>query len=188
MPGLVRNAIVLVALSAAALVTWLISRPPTATPVDEWRARTAPIGYYLKNAVLAGTDEAGHIYYRIFADRLEQASQEDDLVFKQVRVEYDETEYVHWTVSAERGLAPSDRAYLDLLDNVRLETVPQGGGQPTVIQTDRLRFDSEKRLATSMDPVSIARGKATISAIGFSADLQQDIIELYSDVTAVFPP
>jgi LPS export ABC transporter protein LptC len=188
MPAAVRNALVFLLLSGAAALTWFLSRPELPVARQVVRDTTAPIGYYMKNARLAETDDAGRIYYRIFADQVVQASQQDDLVLTEVRVEYDESEDVHWTVSAGRGVAPYDGAYLDLIDKVRLATAPEAGMEQTVIRTDRLRLDVEQYLASSADPVSISRGNAKLNATGLRVDLKEDRIELQHDVTGVFAP
>jgi LPS export ABC transporter protein LptC len=161
---------------------------PTAPAPGSATVDQPPIGYYSRNTVVARTDDSGRIYYRVFAGLLERASESDDLVLSEVRVEYDESEDVRWTVSAGRGVAPHGREYLDLFDGVRLATTPDGGGEPVVIEAERLRLDSAGYMASSDETVSIMRGDAMLSATGFSVDLKEDVIELHHNVKAQSSP
>jgi LPS export ABC transporter protein LptC len=178
MSGALRNSFLFVLLSLAAAGTWLLSRPPQATTGPPQDERPAPLGYYLRNAVIMGTDADGAVAYRIFAARVEQAAERDDLVLTDVRVEYDAREDIAWLVTAARAAARDGGAELDLYGGVRLATRPDKSADAIVIETQQLLFAPETYLAIATMPVSVTRGSGELRSSSMSADLKSDRIDL----------
>lgn len=177
-----------VLLSAAAVATWLARRPAPVAVTTSASTGDVPRGYYSKNATLLGIDEHGHVYYRVFAAELKQESREDALELESVRVEYAPETGVTWSMTAESGSAPSDRAYLDLARGVRLTNHPDDGSDAITIETEALRLQVESYLASTDDAVVMSWGKAALNSMGITADLKQDILEFKANVSARFPP
>ncbi len=73
---------------------------PGRSPAALERRRRAPLGYYLRGARLLGTDEQGHVAYRILAERLEELPGEERLLLEGVSVEYQPANEVPWVISA----------------------------------------------------------------------------------------
>ena len=139
-----------------------------------------PLGYYLRDAVLIGTDTNGKISYRIYADEVEQHDANDDLVLRKVRVEYDSSEHVPWRLTADEGTVELHGEYLDLSGSVRLSNESEEGVVPTVVKTQQLRLDPASFVASSEEAVAFVRGKARISAVGLRADLKDGRLDLQS--------
>jgi LPS export ABC transporter protein LptC len=175
----VRNGLIFVLLAGAAIFTWLSSRP--VPPVDQSTQGQpiVPRGYYLRDAVILGTDSSGLVSYRVFAGTVEQPAQERNLVLREVRVEYDAREDVPWMVTAARATTPGKGEVMQLYE-VRLSTLPAPGTDPTVIEAPELAFDPEAYLAWSTEPVVVSRGSARLDAMRLSVDLREDQIELES--------
>jgi len=173
-----RNIVVLAILCAAALATWVLSRPQSIQAPQTSSTEQLPAGYYLRDAILIGTDSQGRVYYRVYAEIVEQASREDDLVLRQVRVEYEPEAQVRWSLTAQEGTAPSDRAYFDLLHSVRLTSQTNESSEATIIETEALRLYTDSFLASSDLSVAMHRGKTELHATGLRAHLKDDFLEL----------
>lgn len=181
-----RNSVALVALTGAAAASWYFSRPEPAAPRAESRTGDAPLGYYLRDATLFGTDESGRRFFRIHAGEAVQAGEEAHLELTDVRVEYRDDEAVDWTISAERAVTPDDRSYLDL-EQVRLANdadadAADANQRHMIIETSQLRLDADDYLASTEAAVQIRVGDATIEGVGLRARLREGYVELKSQV------
>jgi LPS export ABC transporter protein LptC len=176
MMSAVRNTLMFVILAGAAIATWLLGRPPPELEGSAIR-RPAPLGYYLRDATILGTNADGVVSYRIYAGRVEQAELNRSWVLTEVRVEYDARENIPWRVTAPRGTAESGGEYLRLFGGVQLSSEPEDGTAATMIETPELEFEPESYLATGA-PVTYSRGDTRLQAESFTADLEKDIIDL----------
>ena len=181
-----RNTAIVTLLVTAAVVSWFLSRAGTVVPPASELRGTAPLGYYLRNAVLLGTDDEGNIFYRVLAERVVEADESESLELSHVRVEYRDSADVRWQASAEQAQASRDTSILDLFGNVRLANDGAEGDTATVIETDRLRFDPDSFLATTDRPVTVSIGRGHIGATGMKAFLKDDRLELESQVHGRF--
>jgi LPS export ABC transporter protein LptC len=172
-----RNIAVLVVLLGLALATWLVGRPPVSEEVTA-TTEAVQLGYYLKNAVLLGTDADGRIYYRIFAGQVEQSSGAEELLLSKVRVEYEPDSDVNWKFSAERGTAAPDRDYIELQDGVQLTSETEVEGSLTTIETQSLRLNTRESEASTDEHVTLMHGKTRFEAESLRADLTRDYFEL----------
>jgi LPS export ABC transporter protein LptC len=180
MPAAARNTLIFCILAAVAAASWFLSRPPAEVSVVSEVEQDTPLGYYLRDAVLIGTDTNGKISYRIYADEVEQHDANDDLVLRKVRVEYDSSEHVPWRLTADEGTVELHGEYLDLAGSVRLSNESEEGVVPTVVKTQQLRLDPASFVASSEEAVAFVRGKARISAVGLRADLKDGRLDLQS--------
>lgn len=178
MAAKLRNILLFTILGGIALASWILNRQPDRIAVGRAGLEPLPLGYYLRDATLENFDADGKALYTVHAAILEQASADDDLVLRQVRVEYEPDADVHWQLSAGLGSAPSDGAHLDLADGVRLSNEPDSGSEPTVIETEALRLDGHEFLARSDRQVTVRRGKSELLAAGLEAHLKDDRLEL----------
>jgi LPS export ABC transporter protein LptC len=180
MPRPARNLLIFIVLAGIAGASWLLSRPPAEAPARLAPEAGEPLGFYLRDAVLIGTDAEGRVSYRIYADRVEQIEAEDDLVLDEVRVEYDTSEQVPWRLTAKQGTAAIGGEYLELFGGVRLANDPDEGIVPTVVETQQLRLDPASFVASSDQSVVFRRGSARITAVGFRANLKDGQLDLES--------
>ena len=181
-----RNVLIFVALAALALTTWIVARNPGAVPASDADADAGPGGYYLVNAVLEETDAGGDRLFSVAARRIEQPASDADLLFYDMSVEYSPDTDISWDISAARGRAPPDRAFLDLEGAVRFAQVPEADGEPIVFETSELRLHIDELRASSDRPISLRRGASEISATGLELDLETDEWKLISDAKIRF--
>ncbi len=182
-----RNSAIYIVLCGAALVTWLASRPDAAEQRPPGPPADAPPGYYLEDVALLGTDDAGAVVYRIVAGRVEESGSVRELELSDVRVQYRDSEDVAWLVEAERATAPRDRSWLDLRGNIRVTSAAEDPSGQVVIETDRLLLEPERYTATTDAPVSLSFEGNRLEAVGLTADLKDDRLEL-SSVHGRFDP
>ena len=179
MAAAVRNLLIFVLLTGAATATWLLSLPELPDVAPQPAVAPAKPGYYLRDAVILGTEADGVISYRILAGRVEQPQHERSLFLTDVRVEYDVREGVPWLVTAAHGTGASGSGLLKL-SGVQLRRGAHSGDGPIVVETKELEFDPETYIARAAAPVTLSSGGATLEARGFSADLKRDRVDLES--------
>lgn len=184
----VRNGAVLCLLIAAALGTWYWSRTTAPTVAESVPARSVPLGYYLRDAVLLGTDEEGRVVYRVTAGLAEEQPETGSLLMNDVRVEFHQDTPVPWRVRATRAEADPSQSYLELEGNVELEREADGSRPRALVETNRLRLEPEQATAVASGDVRFTVGDNTLSAMGLKAFLRDDRLELESRVHGRFVP
>lgn len=179
----------LAALALAVGATWWIARSPNLTGGQEnGPQRSVPPGYYLRNAKVIGMGEDGRILYEIYARQAEQYPLEERMQLEEVEVSYrDETE-IPWRLTGDRGTAPLDQSFLELTGNVRLRSLAATEDKATEITTDTIRLDTIRRIATTDGRVSLRFGDQQVNATGMIAYLDEDRLELTSNVNGKFSP
>lgn len=183
-----RNLVVFVALAGLAVGSWYITRVNPSNNVANEPGRRLPPGYYLIDARLLGTNEAGQVVYQISAGRLEERADESGLLLSDVRVDYRPAFEIPWRLTATRGEAPRDQSYLELRGAVRLVSEPENGGTGTMIETQRLTLQPERFVASTDESVSVLMGRTELKATGMKAYLKEDRLELESNVHGQFRP
>jgi LPS export ABC transporter protein LptC len=183
-----RNLILIILLGAAAVASFILSRP---LPV-ETRSRssdgTAALGYYLSGARLLGTDASGHVAYSIAAERLEENVGQERLLLEGVVVDYHPPDETPWIITASRGSAPKDRTLLDLTGGVELRSAPTDGSMPMHLATESLRFTPSTASAESDQRVEIRFGAWRVDAMGLRTLLKDRWLELESEVHGELVP
>jgi LPS export ABC transporter protein LptC len=191
MPVYSRNLLLFSILAAAALLTWVLARnteQEAETVIDD--RRSAPQGYYLKNAVLSETDDTGAILFRVQAERVEHESRESGFNLEEVRVEYGAETTVSWRLTAARGTMTPDGDQLDLQSvRVRAEAQPEADKEPEVLvfETRGLTVDLRARTAATSEQVRMRKGQCEFNARGLNVDLNRDSYE-FPDVVATCRP
>ena len=184
----VRNLLVTASLATAAGLSWYWSRAGTAETQPRAARESLPLGYYLIDAEIFGTDEDGRLLYKIWAGRAEERPDEEPLSLSDVRIEYRPAENVPWLLTADSGEAPADQSYIDLSGAVELANVPRDQGERILIKTQELRFEPETSIASTEEAVSLFLDAKRLDAVGIKVYLQDDRLELISSVHGEFDP
>ena len=181
-----RNSLGLAVLIALALGSWYVSRTGLGTISQSDAPEEGPLGYYLRGASIAVMDLDGSVLYRIVADAVEDIPAENRTVLRQVHVRYSPAADVPWEVRADSGDIPNDERYIDLSGDVELSSGDESGGEPTIIRAPRLKLAPDDYLATTDATVSVILGEEQLDAVGMTADLKGDFLELESNVHGRF--
>lgn len=180
------NIVALCALAAIAAATWYWSRPapPAATLVlpDDDR----PPSYYLRDAVIRRMDDEGRVLYRVYAQFAEERPEERALRLDGVRIEYRQTAQVPWLIEAGRAMVYLDEQTLELDGGVELARSVEARGLPAAVQTEQLRLEPQRRVATADGEIRFTFGASTLTATGLTAFLDEDRLELQSNVQGRF--
>ena len=145
-------------------------------------------GYYGDGTRLTGTDEQGRVLYRLRADSLEEVPGDERYAMAGVRVEYTPADEVPWSLTATRASRPKSDAKLDLEGEVELRSVPADGAAAKVITTARLQFDPDRSWVESDQRVDLRVGDLVLSGVGLGANLNDDELQLKSDVYGEIAP
>jgi LPS export ABC transporter protein LptC len=184
MPVYSRNLLLFLVLAATALMTWMLARNAERETISRPSSQDrAPQGYYMRDAVLYGTDENGVITFRVDATRVDHESSESDYGLEKVRVEYAEESGVSWRLTAERGQMTADRVELEL-QTVQLRAVARQSGKTFVFDARDLSVDLVAETATTDQRVQLQTGECESDARGLNVDLKGNTFELLNIVAA----
>lgn len=182
-----RNFIVLSLLTAGALGSWYLSRPDKSGDVDEPAYESAHHGYYFKSARILGTGENGDLLYAIEADHAEQ-QKDKRIEFTEVRVRYSPDSDIPWTVNADKATLQEGNPRITLRGHVRATSNSESATDETEIRTQYLELDPERFVAETDQRVQIRFGARSLTATGMLASLNDDKIELKSNVRGKIAP
>jgi lipopolysaccharide export system protein LptC len=183
-----RSGLVLLLLVAAAVGTWLLSLRGSEEIAEEADPSTIVSGYYLRDATVTGTAEDGDILYRLHAAEAAQAEDGGPVQLTDVSVRYSPEAAVPWSITAASGvLEPASRKIV-LQGEVRALSEPDEDGKVTELTTPYLEFDPRAKTASTDERVTIRIGEQSLSATGMLAFLQEDRVELKSNVSGKFLP
>lgn len=182
-----RNLLATAMLLVAAFGSWYL-----ATKLDE---KSAPAdtsnvpqrGFYLRDAKILGTGEDGTLVYEIQADYAEQQDNQQ-IEFENVSVRYSTDSQVPWQLTADKAVITGNQEKMTLTGHV-LAVSDQGfSGKVTELRTDWLELEPESFLAYTDRRVQIRIGERSLTATGMQASLQENRLQLISNVSGKFVP
>ena len=174
-------------LTAAAAGTWYLARDTSDDAVDLVPHDAAHQGYYLKSARILGTADDGSLLYEIEAKHAEQEAS-DRIEFKEVRVRYSPTADVPWVVHADEATLQQGSPRIALRGHVRAVGSTGEQGQDTEIRTQYLELDPERFIAETDERVQVRIGARSLTATGMLASLNDNKVELKSNVRGKIAP
>lgn len=182
-----RLVVVLSLLTAAALYSWYLARTDRDGDTDRPQVESEHFGYYLSSARILGTGADGSLLYEIEAVRAEQRS-DNRIEFSDVRINYSPESDVPWTIFADTAtIFPNEQRVL-LAGHVRAVSDQGFSGDETEIRTPLLEFDPQAYVAETDARVQIRIGSRSLTATGMLASLNENRLELQSNVSGRFIP
>ena len=182
-----RTTIILAVLIAAAFGSWYLSRQHSTTTTEEFGRDYEHRGYYLKSARILGTGPNGSLIYEIEAVHAEQRS-DNRIEFSDVRIAYSPTSDIPWTVDADMATLYPDQQRVLLEGHVRAVSQRGFSGSDTEIRTQVLELDPNRHIAETDERVQIRIGARSLTATGMLASLDDNRLELKSNVSGKFVP
>lgn len=182
-----RFVITIVVLVAAALGSWYLARKNAHDDGEIVSTDTGHKGYYLKSARILGTGPDGKLLYEIDAVRAEQQS-DNRIEFFEVRIEYSPQSDVPWTINADLATLYPDRQRVQLRGHVRAVSEQGFSGDETEIRTPYLELDPINYVAETDERVQIRIGSRSLTGTGMLASLNENRMELKSNVSGRFIP
>ena len=182
-----RSTVILALLIATTLGSWYVSRM-NSTPVAEQATQNYENrGYYLKAAHILGTGPDGSLLFEIDAVHAEQRS-DDRIEFTDVRIVYSPESDVPWTVDADMATLYPNKQRILLEGHVRAFSKQGISSSDTEIRTQRLELDPYNYIAETNERVQIRIGARSLTATGMLASLNDNRLELKSNVSGKFMP
>lgn len=182
-----RTTTLLLILTTAALGSWYLARGNKPAAVDKAPFDSGYSGYYLKTARILGTDSDGSLLYEIEAAHAEQKA-EDRIEFTDVRIRYSPSADVPWIVHADEATLREGSPRIALRGHVRAVSTRDDNDQDTEIRTQYLELDPERYVAETDERVQIRIGARSLTATGMLASLNDNKVELKSNVRGKIAP
>lgn len=153
---------------------------------------------YPSNILIRGQqrqfDESGRLDTIVQAERADYyraasgtAVSHDHTRFEQPRVTLLQPAGPPWQASAEHGSAAADGSLVELLDRVVLQR-DLADGTSTRLETSQLLLKPQQKFAETDKPVTIRSTNAITRATGMRAHLQEERIQLLSEVRGTYEP
>lgn len=182
-----RDLIAVLLLTAAAVGSWFLTRSLQGPEQSDDSRSAFQEGYYFREARILGTGADGKLLYRIEAERAQQRDGRK-VAFENVRIVYTPAAAVPWTLIADTALIADDQNSISLSGNVRAVRSDTGSETATEVRTQYLELQPAKYSAYTDRRVQIIMDAQEISATGMSASLQDNRLELLSNVSGKFSP
>ena len=177
----------IVLLSFGAIGSWYLARSNAPSTDDELPYDTVHRGYYLKQARILGTGEDGKLIYEIEAEHAEQM-EDGRIEFTDVRIRYSPDMSVPWIVNADAATLKDGDPTIALRGHVQVINSGSEIDNETEIRTQYLELDPERFIAETNERVQVRFGERSLTATGMLASLNDDKIELKSNVRGKIAP
>lgn len=177
----------MVTLTAAALGSWYLAQTFSGTEVTHTISDTGTDGFYLRSARILGTDQNGQLLYEIEAEYAEQ-QENRDIEMQNVRIRYSTGANVPWTINADLATINESQDRLRLSGHVIAVSNEGFAGQVTEIRSPLLDIDPVTYKAETDQRVQLRIGSRSLTGTGMLALLQENRLELRSNVSGKFVP
>ena len=182
-----RNLLLFGVLVAAAIGSWYVARDRGEEDTDQRGVDPVHRGFYLKSARILGTGPDGGLLYELRAQHAEEQV-DGSIEFTGVRFAYSPETDVPWTVNADSATILPVRQLVQLRGHV-MATSSQGfSDSDTEIRTQYLELDPQGYIAETDERVQIRIGARSLTATGMLASLNDNRLELKSNVSGKFVP
>jgi len=182
-----RTATVIILLTAGAIGSWYLARSHAPAGDSTVPFDPAHVGYYLKHARILGTGENGNLLYEIEANHAEQ-KEDERIEFTEVQIRYSPDSAVPWVVNADEATLRDGNPTIELRGHVRIVNEGTTSDEATEVRTQYLELDPKRFIAETEERVQIRFGERSLTATGMLASLNDDKIELKSNVRGKIAP
>jgi LPS export ABC transporter protein LptC len=182
----IRRILGLTVLATIALASGYIARSLSPAEIVDTPGSIIRDGYYLRSARMLGTDEDGKLLYEIEAEYAEQLG-DKEIEFRQVRIQYAPPTNVPWTLIADTAIIGEDQRLM-LSGHVIAVSMDGFEGEVTEIRTPYLELTPDTFVAETDERVQIRIGSRSLTATGMLALLQDNRLQLKTNVSGKFVP
>ena len=182
-----RNLLLFSVLLAAAIGSWYLARMRADQDTAERGVDPVHRGFYLKSARILGTGPEGNLLYEIRARHAEEQL-DGSIEFTEVSLDYSPETEVPWTVNADSATILPVEQRVQLRGHVRAISTQGSPAGDTEIRTQYLELDPQRYVAETDERVQIRIGTRSLTATGMLASLNDNRLELKSNVSGKFVP
>jgi lipopolysaccharide export system protein LptC len=144
-------------------------------------------GYAARDAQLVQTGPDGHRLYTLDAEVIRQQPDDNTVELEQATLGFLDANGNLWTARGQKGQLGQDTGMVELSDNVHVNGTPQGTQQAEIV-TDQLTFDTNTKIASTKDPVTLTWAGQEIKGKGMRASLNDGRVQLESSVRGTAVP
>jgi len=182
-----RNILTFCGLLIIAVGSWYLASSNRPVEITQTITDTTFGGFYLRSARILGTGDDGQLLYEIEAEYGEQR-ENNEIELQNVRVNYANTANVPWTINADVAIVSGDLDRLRLSGHVVAVSEEGFSGQVTEIRAPSLDIEPGNYRAETDTRVQIRIGSRSLTATGMLALLQENRLQLKSNVSGKFVP
>jgi lipopolysaccharide export system protein LptC len=139
-------------------------------------------GYAARNAKLVQTGPDGRPLYTLDADVVRQQPDENTIHVEKATLGFYDANGGLWTARGEHGEVGQATGIVELADDVHVNGTPPGTQQPAEILTNRLSFDTNTKVASTREAVTLTWSGQEIRGKGMRATLNDGRVQLESSV------
>jgi LPS export ABC transporter protein LptC len=182
-----RNIFAFCALLIVAIASWYLASMNKPGEIVQTITDTEFGGFYLRAARILGTGDDGQLLYEIEAEYGEQR-ENNEIELQNVRINYSSSANVPWTINADAALVSDNLDLLQLSGHVVAVSEEGFSGQVTEIRAPLLIIEPGSYKAETDSRVQIRIGSRSLTATGMLALLQENRLQLKSNVSGKFVP
>jgi lipopolysaccharide export system protein LptC len=145
-------------------------------------------GYAARDAKLVQTGPDGHALYTVDADVIRQQPNDNTVELETATLGFYDANGSLWTARGEHGEVGQNTGVVELSGDVHVNGTPQGTLQPAEIVTNHLAFDTNTKIASTRDPVTLTWSGQEIKGKGLRATLNDGRVQLESSVHGIAVP
>jgi lipopolysaccharide export system protein LptC len=145
-------------------------------------------GYAAHDAKLVQTGPDGNPLYTVDADLIRQQPNDNTVQLENARLGFHDSNGSLWTARGDQGEVGQNTGVVELSGDVHVNGTPQGSLQPAEMATERLAFDTNSKIATTHDPVTLTWSGQVIKGKGMRAALNEGRVQLESAVHGMAVP
>ncbi len=145
-------------------------------------------GYAARDARLVQTGADGHPLYTVDAAVIRQLPNDNSIELVKPTLGLYDANGSLWTARGEHGEVGQNTGIVKLSDDVHVVGTPQGTQEPAEITTNHLAFDTNSKIASTRDPVTLTWSGQEIRGRGMRAALNDGRLQLESTVRGTAVP
>lgn len=159
--------------------------PVSTTTVDE---AAANLGYAARQARVVETGPDGHPLYTLDADLINEPPGTTNIQLQQVHIVFRDATGQEWQGRADNGTVGRDSGQVELLGDVQVSGLLPGSRAEANIRTEKLSVDTHTQTVTTQEPVTLAVPGGRIRSRGLSANLNDGVVHLETNVHGTYSP
>jgi len=145
-------------------------------------------GYAARDAKLVQTGSDGHPLYTVDAEVIRQLPNDNSIELEKPTLGFYDANGSLWTARGEHGEVGQNTGIVKLSDDVHVNGAPQGSQSFAEIITNHLAFDTNTKVASTKDMVTLAWSGQEMRGRGMRASLNDGRVQLESAVHGVAVP
>ena len=180
-----RDNLKLFSIAMIAIGSWLIKEKiQPKNPITTETVRAEENKFYSKSTKIINTDSSGMHLFTLDADYVEQESNEV-IKFYDVTISYSPQSKIRWILKSDSATKNKSDEYFTLEGNVSASDINLMS-ESSVIKTDLLQIDPRTHRVRTNEKVDITIDNNVLSAKGMLAILNENKLELISEINGSF--